>query len=515
MGGKPSKTCEECKPSKTCEECEPCSAPEQPPPEQPPPGPAPAPGPPSPPPPFEEPELVALELGCCNYNAFPNPSLGSEVVMCQNMAQSTCTDAFYAGTWSSQECGAAAGPVYGGSTSMGVVPDAATSAGPVPVCTCSTSGGINCKLNLQMANLRNGGASLKKPVVVQPSSDAVDLYAQWVKEYKEQPGLLRSTRGGAEMGKVQNILAFANQVEYIKKHNASPSAQQYELVLGPYATVPQAEFIQRNGFKMSEKSLQKKLMMQRDLKGASNQKKAFFKSTPPPPPGVHWAMHGTVNQAVNQGGCGSCYVFSAVAVVEAAYARLTGNLVKFSEQFILNQNSQGCDGGDPSEVLQTYGSTMVLESAVPYDGVPETQPTGLSIISTGVSTATLPLSSCNTVQEIEYMLMSGLAQWGPMAIAVAASSSDWQAYGGGILTPSAGDSTALDHAVVLIGYGTDPVLGPYWRIRNSWGVNWGENGALRVPRGAAWAAASAATGQPLLAGPFGMYGYDSAYAVIG
>lgn len=493
-------------PSKTCEVCKACSEP----------GGSAEVEPPPPPHAPKAPELSTVEqLGCCTYNAFPNPSLESEVVMCADIAQSTCTDAFYAGTWSSQECGSsAAGPVYGGGTTMGVVPDAAMSTGPVPVCSCAAAGGINCRVTLSAMSADASGP--KKPVVVLSSSDTLELYAQWAKEYKKPSGRLQSTQDGTgvELAKVENIVAFANQVADIKKHNASPAAHQYELVLGPYATVPRAQFIQRNGFKMSEKSRQQTLMMQQHPHIASKLKSAFFKASAPPPPGVHWAMHGTVNQAVNQNNCGSCYVFSAVAVVEAAYARATGNLVKFSEQFILNQNSDGCDGGDPFQVIQTYGSTMVLESALPYAGTPETQPTGLSLITTTLSTTTLPLSTCGTVQEIENMLMAGVAQYGPMAIAVAASSSDWQSYGGGILTPSAGDSTGLDHAVVLIGYGTDPVLGPYWRIRNSWGIGWGENGALRVPRGAAWVAASVATAQPLLSGPFGMYGYDPAYASV-
>ena len=40
--------------------------------------------------------------------------------------------------------------------------------------------------------------------------------------------------------------------------------------------------------------------------------------------------------------------------------------------------------------------------------------------------------------------------------------------------------TSLDHGVFLVAQNDN---GNYWKVKNSWGANWGENGYIRILRG--------------------------------
>ncbi len=75
-----------------------------------------------------------------------------------------------------------------------------------------------------------------------------------------------------------------------------------------------------------------------------------------------------------------------------------------------------------------------------------------------------------------------LYEKGPLAIIM--NSILLREYTGGIIDvdESQCSTTRLNHAVTLVGYGTENDV-PYWIIRNSFGKDWGENGYFRIYRG--------------------------------
>ena len=72
-----------------------------------------------------------------------------------------------------------------------------------------------------------------------------------------------------------------------------------------------------------------------------------------------WRDEGWVTPVKNQGRCGSCWAFGAIAALEGSYAKRRGTLRAFSEQQIVdcvtvrdgNPCCGGCKGGHIDQVF--------------------------------------------------------------------------------------------------------------------------------------------------------------------
>lgn len=67
---------------------------------------------------------------------------------------------------------------------------------------------------------------------------------------------------------------------------------------------------------------------------------------------------------------------------------------------------------------------------------------------------------------------------GPLSICLDAET--WDSYSGGIMTVC--PSRNIDHCVQAVGVLVADKDG-YWKVRNSWGVTWGEKGFIRITYG--------------------------------
>merc|ERR1719272_1151662 len=86
------------------------------------------------------------------------------------------------------------------------------------------------------------------------------------------------------------------------------------------------------------------------------------------------------------------------------------------------------------------------------------------------------------VEQTEGALEAAVAKQ-PVSVAIEADKMVFQHYTGGILTSSACGSS-LDHGVLAVGYGTDNGQ-KYWKVKNSWGTSFGEDGYIRIAKGKA------------------------------
>lgn len=101
------------------------------------------------------------------------------------------------------------------------------------------------------------------------------------------------------------------------------------------------------------------------------------------------------------------------------------------------------------------------------------------------SLATAFINSYSYIVGDEERLKRALFSRGPLAVAINTNIPSIFDYDTGVYDDKACDDN-VNHAVLLIGYGTDNTTTPpkdFWIIKNSWGTSWGENGYFRLERG--------------------------------
>jgi len=259
------------------------------------------------------------------------------------------------------------------------------------------------------------------------------------------------------------------------------------------------------------------------------------------PESFDWVDKGAVAPVRDQQALGSCWAISTAENIEGQHFIANGKLVPMSPQQLVEcdasvdeschgekgQSKLGCAdcgmfGGWPYmgyQFLQKAGG-MFSEADWPYwhEGVYSCMPKGYSKLqcgnhddlfcnpnttkgqgpgglckaSSGFATS---VTGWKALSMNETELAAQVVQYGPLSVLIDADG--LQNYHSGIwkggLFGCKPDPTkgilGLDHAVLLVGFGVEHgAFGkqtPYWKLKNSWGTKWGEQGFFRLERGTA------------------------------
>jgi hypothetical protein len=201
------------------------------------------------------------------------------------------------------------------------------------------------------------------------------------------------------------------------------------------------------------------------------------KATPPPMATASLSYKNKMSAIRDQGGCGSCWAFSIVGVIEAKRRMNYSQDTDQAEgQLTHCAIENGCNGSwfaAPLNWIKTGGLCKEVDCRYSSHRCSGTSKRIYKIQNWGFVTSQYSIPK-------DQQIKSALKQNGPLAICVNATSKfvNLRSHSTPFSEPAA--SATVNHAVVLVGY--DDNKGA-WLIRNSWGTSWGNAGYAWVKYG--------------------------------
>ncbi|KUF83058.1 Phosphorylated adapter RNA export protein [Phytophthora nicotianae] len=201
-----------------------------------------------------------------------------------------------------------------------------------------------------------------------------------------------------------------------------------------------------------------------------------FKMTGFEMPTATWnSDKGGVTPVKNQGMCGSCWAFSTTGAVEGAAYVSSGKLVSLSEQELVDcdhNGDMGCNGGLMDHAFAWIEDHGGICSEDDYEYKAKAQ------VCRDCEKVVKVTGFQDVNPQDEHALKVAVSQQ-PVSVAIEADQKAFQFYKSGVFNLTCG--TRLDHGVLAVGYGSDNGQ-KFWKVKNSWGSSWGENGYIRLAR---------------------------------
>jgi len=260
---------------------------------------------------------------------------------------------------------------------------------------------------------------------------------------------------------------FKANLDKINAHNAK--GKSYTLAMNKFGDLTNQEF------NMLYKGVSLNV-----AKPLTHQPKALV--SPKVPASYDWRTQGAVTGVKDQGQCGSCWSFSTTGSVEGCHFLATKKLVSLSEQNLVDcsgrEGNDGCDGGLMTQAMDYIIKNNGIDTEASY---PYTAADGTCHFSPSNVGSTLK-SYVNINAGDEGDLLNKVAL-GPVSVAIDASQDSFQFYSSGVYDEPNCSTSALDHCVLAVGWGTDSGSGKdYWIVKNSWSASWGLEGYIWMSR---------------------------------
>ncbi|PHT82762.1 hypothetical protein T459_11205 [Capsicum annuum] len=274
---------------------------------------------------------------------------------------------------------------------------------------------------------------------LQESSSMLEKHESWMARHG------RTYKNDTEKAKRAKI--FEENVKFIESFNNNGS-KSYKLGINKFSDLTSEEFLRYYTTNHGLNNYNKYFSTKSKQLSPTTISSFMYENMSDVPSNMDWRKSGVVTSIKDQGQCGCCWAFSAVAALEGANKLSLGNLISLSEQQLLDCTTENNGYSCKSQGASAVDSAVKINR---YENVPASS---------------------------EPALLTAVARQ-PVSVGIAINE-DFKSYQSGVYDGNCGDQ--LNHAVTIIGYGTNEDGAKYWLVKNSWGTSWGENGYMKIAR---------------------------------